>query len=116
MPTVQLLTVSLFFLVRPAGGELIVGVVGQITKGDILFTLAVVNNHGMLHRQLNDEEAPGNCFEYVLSTLIVLIDCGEANVSQIDGFIINATRLISQPCVAAVAFHSCEISNCIMLP
>jgi len=38
--------------------------------GNTLFTLATVNNLGLIHSQLNDRRAANQCFEYLLSTLM----------------------------------------------
>jgi hypothetical protein len=72
-------------------------------ENNVLFTLAVVNNLGIVHRMLCDGEASGKCFEHVLSTLMLLTDCGQGNMCHLDGFFVNVTSLISEPSVAAAA-------------
>jgi len=73
--------------------------------GNVLFSLAVVNNLGICHRQLHNQEDSGKCFEYVLSTLMFLTDCGEVSelYKYLDGFFFNVAHLISQPTVAPAA-------------
>ncbi len=58
-----------------------------------LFTLATVNNLGLIHSQLNDRTAANQCFEYLLSTLMYLTDCSKGS-DFFDGFFRNATTLI----------------------
>lgn len=75
----------------------------QQLDNNILFTLAIVNNLGLVHRQLNDELAAGECFDHVLSTLMYLTCCGQASESHLDGFFYNVTGAASQPSVAPAA-------------
>lgn len=70
---------------------------------NILFTLAIVNNLGLCHSQLHDEESSIKCFEHVLSTLMYLTDCGEASRSHLNGFFVNVTKIMSEPCGAPAA-------------
>jgi hypothetical protein len=72
-------------------------------ENNILFTLAVINNLGLCHCQLHDEESSHKCFEHLLSTLMYLTDCGEASRSHFDGFFVNVTRVMSEPRVAPAA-------------
>lgn len=72
-------------------------------ENNVLFTVAVINNLGLAHRLLRDEETSGKCFEHVLATLMLLTDCGQANTRQWDGFFFNVTCLISEPSVAPAA-------------
>jgi hypothetical protein len=66
---------------------------------NVLFSLALVNNLGLAHRLLQNQEDSGKCFEYVLSTLMFLTDCGECSKlfeqQHLDGFFFNVTNLIS---------------------
>lgn len=58
-----------------------------------LFTLATVNNLGLIHSQLNDRTAANQCFQYLLSTLLYLT--GSSNGSELfDGFFRNAHAMI----------------------
>jgi hypothetical protein len=69
---------------------------------DILFLLAIFNNLGLVHQQLQNNEKSGQCFEYVLSTLMCLADAGH-NMKILDGFFINASTVISKPTAARAA-------------
>jgi hypothetical protein len=75
----------------------------QQMENNILFTLAIVNNLGLVHQQLMDEKSAGKCFEHVLSTLMYLTDCGQASECHLDGFFHNVTGIVSQPSVAPAA-------------
>ena len=70
---------------------------------NVLFTMATVNNMGLLHHKLNDRETGNRCFEHLLSTLMFLIDCSKGHVYGIDGFLRNASHVISAPHSAAAA-------------
>lgn len=70
---------------------------------NVFYTLAVVNNLGLVHRLLRDEEASGKCFQHVLATLMLLTECGQANMGQLDGFFCNVACLISEPSAASAA-------------
>ncbi len=72
-------------------------------NNNVLFTLATMNNLGLIHHTLNDGETANRCFEHLLSTLMVLIDSGEGDVCELDGFLRNVSNLISEPCSAAAA-------------
>ena len=62
---------------------------------NILFTLATVNNLGLIHHRLNDRTTATKCFEYMLSTLMYLTDSSTTSYSDLDGFFWNATTLAS---------------------
>jgi tetratricopeptide (TPR) repeat protein len=68
-----------------------------------LFTLATVNNLGLVHSRLNDRNAASKCFEYLLSTLMYLTDCSGNQTFEFDGFFRNASTLIHKPFSAAAA-------------
>jgi hypothetical protein len=71
---------------------------------DTLFTLASVNNMGLLYNRLNDRKAANKCFEYLLSTLMYLTDCsGGHGYALFEGFFRNVSAAISEPCSAAAA-------------
>jgi hypothetical protein len=70
---------------------------------NILFTLATVNNLGLIHHQLDDTETASKCFEHLLSTLMFLVDCGEGHTSDLEGFLRNASTVNFQACPAAAA-------------
>lgn len=75
----------------------------QQFENNILFTLAIINNLGLVHRQLNDEHSAGKCFDHVLSTLMYLTDCGQASECILEGFFYNVTGAISEPSIAPAA-------------
>jgi tetratricopeptide (TPR) repeat protein len=64
-------------------------------ENNTLFTLAIVNNIGLAHRQLLDGEAALKCFEFVLSILMYLTDCGYSEMFVLEGFFLNIFDLIS---------------------
>jgi hypothetical protein len=55
-------------------------------ESNILFTLATMNNLGLIHQQLNDRDQAKKCFEHLLSSMMYLIDCGEGRGFEFDGF------------------------------
>jgi tetratricopeptide (TPR) repeat protein len=74
--------------------------------GNALFTMATVNNLGLVYQQLNETETAGQCFQHLLSTLMFLVDCGEvlqAASELFDGFFRNTSHLIFQHDSAAAA-------------
>jgi tetratricopeptide (TPR) repeat protein len=71
--------------------------------GNTLFTLATVNNLGLIHSQLNDNMAADKCFEYLLSTLMYLTNSGGERHAFFDGFFRNATTLIQKSKAAPAA-------------
>jgi hypothetical protein len=72
-------------------------------QDSVMFSLAVVNNVALVHRQLRDEQAATKCFEFVLSLLMYMTDCGHSNVFVLEGFFLNVSNLICQPRVAPAA-------------
>ncbi len=72
-------------------------------NNNVVFTLATMNNMGIILHKLNDGETANKCFEHLLSTLMFLIDSGEGDVCELDGFLRNVSNLISEPCSAAAA-------------
>jgi hypothetical protein len=69
----------------------------------VVFTMATMNNMGLIYHKLNDGETANKCFQHLLSTLMFLIDCGEGDVYELDGFLRNVFNLIYEPCSAAAA-------------
>jgi tetratricopeptide (TPR) repeat protein len=62
-----------------------------------LFTMAIINNLGLIYRCLDESETSGKCFQQLLSTLMFFIDCGLENkraVSEFAGFFRNTSYLI----------------------
>ena len=72
---------------------------GNFESNNILFALATMNNLGLIHHTMNYGETANKCFEHLLSTMMVLIDCGECNVCELDGFLRNVSNLISEHAV-----------------
>lgn len=68
-----------------------------------LFTLATVNNLGLIHSQLNDRKAADQCFEYLLSTLMYLANSNGERHAFLDGFFRNATSQIQKSQAAPAA-------------
>lgn len=75
----------------------------QQFDNNVLFILATINNLGLIHRELHDEQASRMCFEHVLSTLMYLTDCGAASDGQLDGFFRNISGVVSQGRAAPAA-------------
>lgn len=61
---------------------------------NVCFTLAIVNNLGVVYRELGDLEAARKCFEHVLSTLMLVLDCGKS-YPQFGHYFQNATSFNS---------------------
>lgn len=71
-----------------------------------LFTMATINNMGLIHHSLGESVAAGKCFGFLLSTLMFLVDCGEsreAMMHEFGGFFRNTSHLIFQKGAAAAA-------------
>lgn len=76
----------------------------ELAENDVLFVLAVTNNLGLLHRQLDDQIASTQCFQIVLSTLMFLADQKQVNhFLSLDGFFVNTSYLVSEMAVAPAA-------------
>jgi tetratricopeptide (TPR) repeat protein len=64
-------------------------------ESNVMFTMANLNNMGLAYQQLNDEESASNCFQHLLSALMLLVDCGQVNVfGELDGFLRNISGVI----------------------
>jgi tetratricopeptide (TPR) repeat protein len=74
-----------------------------------LFTMAIINNLGMIYRCLDESETSGKCFQQLLSTLMFFTDCGGLEENQRDvlpafaGFFRNTSNLIFHCSSAAAA-------------
>ena len=67
----------------------------QMDEGTTVFSMATINNSGVIYYSLGDAATSGRCFEHVLSTLMFLIDCGECDrVSRLEGLFQNTSYLI----------------------
>lgn len=71
----------------------------------ILQSMAIVNNLGHLHQELNNLDKARQCFENLLTTLMFIRECGEPDSHKmVDGFLTNVMPLIlvqSKPAAAA---------------
>jgi tetratricopeptide (TPR) repeat protein len=73
-------------------------------ENNAMFTMAALNNMGLAHQQLNDEESASNCFQHLLSALMCLVDCGQVNVcGELDGFLRNVSGVICTQVTAPAA-------------
>jgi tetratricopeptide (TPR) repeat protein len=68
-----------------------------------VFIMASVNNLGLIYQELRDANKAQKCFQHLLSTLMFLVDCGEGNVSEFEGFFRNTSHLIVQETTAGAA-------------
>jgi tetratricopeptide (TPR) repeat protein len=66
------------------------------TEATVLQQMAIVNNVGSIHGALQQVECSRQCFENLLSTIMFVKDCGEADsVQDMDGFLSNTLPLMS---------------------
>lgn len=66
--------------------------------------LALVNNCASIYKLLGKTERAEKFYSHMLSTLMAMIENGEASeVEQLDGFLLNACRLILQDVTAPAA-------------
>lgn len=67
------------------------------TGTNILFTMATINNLGLIQLQLNDHPNAQKCFQYVLSTLMYLTDSRSTSIQlELDGFFRNVSTVFSR--------------------
>jgi hypothetical protein len=78
---------------------------GEYFGGNILFTLAILNNIGLIHNHLSGPILARSCFSKLLSVLMFLTDskCYDASNLNLNGFYRNATFNCAKRCVAAAA-------------
>jgi hypothetical protein len=75
--------------------------VGVGNSENSVFRFASVNNIALIHNDLNNTEMSERCLEYMLSELMLLVDCGRGGHLQcVDGFLWNISCKI---CPAAAA-------------
>jgi tetratricopeptide (TPR) repeat protein len=74
-------------------------------ENNLIFTMAAVNNLGVIYHQLEDKETATKCFQHLLSTVMLLVDCGKTELccGELDGFLRNVTNLDSESSCAAAA-------------
>jgi tetratricopeptide (TPR) repeat protein len=68
-----------------------------------LFSMACINNVALVYHELEEMSKTLKCFEHLLSTLLCLVDCGEQNVHELDGFFRNTLNLMVNKTSAATA-------------
>jgi tetratricopeptide (TPR) repeat protein len=74
------------------------------TDATVLHQMVIVNNLGHVHAQLQNVECSRQCFENLLSTIMLVKDCGEADsVQDMDGFLSNTLALMNTGCQFAAA-------------
>ena len=71
----------------------------------LLYSLALMNNLGLVYRLLNDSERSNQCFQHLLATMMFLLESEEAHkIKQWDGLMSNVLGLIfTDHAVAAAA-------------
>ena len=64
----------------------------------VIHSMALVSNLGQIHRALGDHHKAEMCMQYLLSTLMYVIDCGKVDTlgNSMDGFFNMIRPLISQ--------------------
>jgi hypothetical protein len=85
----------------------------QHPKGSILFRLTIVNNMGVLYRELDSHDSTQKCFQYVLAVLMALTAyygkppknriLEHASEETIGGFFANTTALVVRANAAPAA-------------
>ena len=74
---------------------------GDVT---LLYSMALLNNLGLIYNALHEEQKSRNCFDNMLSAMMLLLESNEArNISQWSGFVINVSSLILSDRVASAA-------------
>ena len=64
----------------------------------VIHSMALVSNLGQIHHALGDHHKAEMCMQYLLSTLMYVIDCGKVDTlgNSMDGFFNMIRPLISQ--------------------
>lgn len=71
---------------------------------DMTYALAMVNNCAHIYKAMNRHQKAQNFFRHMLSSLMMMIENGEAEaVDELGGFLWNASRLILKKTVASAA-------------
>lgn len=70
---------------------------------NIIFTMATANNMGLIYRHLGDEQTANMCFKHLLSTVMFLVDCGDSQLCELDGFLRNASCVSGTESTSAAA-------------
>jgi tetratricopeptide (TPR) repeat protein len=67
-------------------------------------TMAIINNLGSIHRELDDQEKASQCFQHLLSTMLFVQTLGECDFTLgTEGFVRNVSHLILKDVVASAA-------------
>ena len=61
-----------------------------------VFAMAAINNLGQIYERLGERDRARRLFTHLLSTLMMLIDCRQVNVSQFECFFRSTSHLIFQ--------------------
>jgi hypothetical protein len=69
----------------------------------VIFSMATINNLGLVHEALRHTESSRRCFQHVLSTMMCLIDCGDYVLSEHEAFVHNASIFVMRTNAAAAA-------------
>jgi hypothetical protein len=70
----------------------------------LLHTMAITSNLGNIHLMLGDEERAHRCSQHLLSTILYIVDAGEARkIEVLDGFFRNVMPLITNASSAPAA-------------
>ena len=71
----------------------------------LLYSLALMNNLGLIYNSLSDLDRSSQCFEHMLATMMFLLESDDARtIKQWDGLLSNVIGLIfKEPCSVASA-------------
>merc|ERR1712085_111317 len=65
------------------------------TDVDLLFTLALINNLGLIYYTVNEKDRSTKCFKNMFSTMMYLMDSNEAqSITEWDGLLANAMDIL----------------------
>ena len=71
---------------------------------DMTYALAMINNCALIYKVLNRQRRAQKFLTHMLSSLMIMIECGEASsLDELDGFLKNASRIILKEAVAPAA-------------
>ena len=72
--------------------------------GTLLYSMALLNNLGVVYEMCNERDKSQSCFQNMLSTMMILLECQEAqNIKQWNGLWSNVVPLITHDIAAAAA-------------
>jgi len=62
---------------------------------DLLFTLALINNLGLIYYTVNERDRSRTCFKNMFSTMMYLMDSNESqSIKEWDGLLSNAMDIL----------------------